>query len=247
MSLMLQTRETSHIMICNEKRIKNNSATGWRKLGVSAFMRAMIAEKCSGETGIAFAITEHTANQIYVQAMILWAQQFILMPGHPSDDCLPAWLTSWLHCVTNAQPLAYVTTIEQFLNKRFRKQGIAFFITMVLLKICVLSAAQRCSQHCSRVKAVFFLIHKRIQCTDIIHVFCTLYFYLFFLSRSHSWGFWVPHNNTTQSEGFLWTSDQLVAETSIWQHTTLPTEWQSCLQLDSNPQSQQACGRKPMP
>jgi hypothetical protein len=36
-------------------------------------MTAMIAEKCSGETGIAFAITEHTANQIYPQAMILWA------------------------------------------------------------------------------------------------------------------------------------------------------------------------------
>ena len=50
-----------------------------------------MAEKCCGETGVAFAVTfaKHTANQIYVQAMILWAKQFILMPGHPSDDCLP--------------------------------------------------------------------------------------------------------------------------------------------------------------
>jgi len=53
---------------------------------VYALMRAMTAEKSSGETGIAFAITKHTANQIYLQAMILWAEQFILMPGHPSDD-----------------------------------------------------------------------------------------------------------------------------------------------------------------
>jgi hypothetical protein len=57
-------------------------------------MRAVTAEKCSAETGITFAITEHTANQIYVHAMTLWAQQFILMPGHPSDDCFPALLTS---------------------------------------------------------------------------------------------------------------------------------------------------------
>ena len=32
------------------------------------------------------------------------------------------------------------------------------------------------------------------------------------------------HNNTTQSVGLLWTSDQLLAETSTWQHTTLTTD-----------------------
>ena len=40
----------------------------------------------------------------------------------------------------------------------------------------------------------------------------------------HSWGFYITHNDTPQSVGLLWTSDQLVAETSTWQqHTTLKT------------------------
>ena len=35
----------------------------------------------------------------------------------------------------------------------------------------------------------------------------------------HSRGFYITHNDTPQSVGLLWTSDQLVAETSTWQHT----------------------------
>jgi len=38
----------------------------------------------------------------------------------------------------------------------------------------------------------------------------------------HSWGF--THNDASQSAGLLWTSDQCVAETSTWQHTTLTIE-----------------------
>ena len=38
----------------------------------------------------------------------------------------------------------------------------------------------------------------------------------------HSRGFSWPHTtDTTQSLGLLWTSDQLVVQTSTWQHTTL--------------------------
>ena len=37
----------------------------------------------------------------------------------------------------------------------------------------------------------------------------------------HSWGFQITHNDASQSVGLLWTSDQLVAETFTWQHTTL--------------------------
>ena len=37
----------------------------------------------------------------------------------------------------------------------------------------------------------------------------------------HSWGFLIIHNDASQSVGLLWTSDQLVAETSTWQHTTI--------------------------
>ena len=39
----------------------------------------------------------------------------------------------------------------------------------------------------------------------------------------HAWGFWITHNDAPQSAGLLWTSDQLVAETSTWQHKTLTT------------------------
>jgi hypothetical protein len=46
------------------------------------------------------------------------------------------------------------------------------------------------------------------------------------------------HSDTPRSVGFLWTSDQPVAETSIWQHTTLTRDRRPCFRLDSNPQSQ---------
>ena len=34
----------------------------------------------------------------------------------------------------------------------------------------------------------------------------------------------ISHNEAQQSVGLLWTSDQQVAETSTWQHTTLTTD-----------------------
>ena len=40
----------------------------------------------------------------------------------------------------------------------------------------------------------------------------------------HSLGFYITHNDTPQSVGLLWTSDQFVAETSTWQHTTITTD-----------------------
>jgi hypothetical protein len=49
-------------------------------------------------------------------------------------------------------------------------------------------------------------------------------------------------NNSPQSVGLLWTSKQLVAETSTWQHTTLTTDRHPWPRWDSNPQSQQASG-----
>ena len=57
----------------------------------------------------------------------------------------------------------------------------------------------------------------------------------------------ITHNDAPQSVGLLWTSDQLVAETSTWQHTTLTTDKYPCPRWDSNPQSQQASGRRPTP
>jgi hypothetical protein len=46
------------------------------------------------------------------------------------------------------------------------------------------------------------------------------------------------HSDTPHSVGLLWTSDQPVAETSTWQHTTLKTNRHLCPRRDSNPQSQ---------
>ena len=63
----------------------------------------------------------------------------------------------------------------------------------------------------------------------------------------HSWGFLITHNDASQSVWLLWTSDQLVAETSAWQHTTLTTDKHPCPRWDSNPRSQQASGRRPTP
>jgi hypothetical protein len=63
----------------------------------------------------------------------------------------------------------------------------------------------------------------------------------------HSRDFWITHKDETQSVGLLWTSDQLVPETSTWQQTTLTTDRYQCPRYDSNPQSQQTSGRRPTP
>jgi hypothetical protein len=54
------------------------------------------------------------------------------------------------------------------------------------------------------------------------------YWWVFFSGSAAQRGLWPPrsrgflirHNDAPQSVGLLWTSDQLVAETSTWQHTT---------------------------
>jgi len=60
-------------------------------------------------------------------------------------------------------------------------------------------------------------------------------------------GFLITHNDAPQSVGLLWTSDQSFADTSTWQHTTLTIDKHPCPRWDSNPQSQQASGRRPTP
>jgi len=54
------------------------------------------------------------------------------------------------------------------------------------------------------------------------------------------------HSDTPHWVWLFWTSDQPEAETSTW-HTTITTERYSCPRQDSNPQSQQASGRRPTP
>ena len=55
----------------------------------------------------------------------------------------------------------------------------------------------------------------------------------------HAWDFQITHNDAPQSVGLLRTSDQLVAETSTWQHITLTTDRHAWLRRGSNPQSLQ--------
>ena len=39
----------------------------------------------------------------------------------------------------------------------------------------------------------------------------------------YSWGFFITQNDASHSVGLPWTSDQLVVQTSTWQHTRLTT------------------------
>jgi len=51
----------------------------------------------------------------------------------------------------------------------------------------------------------------------------------------HSQGFYVRHNDVSQSVGPLWKSDQLDAGTSTWQHKTLTTRHPSMVPLGFEP------------
>jgi hypothetical protein len=55
------------------------------------------------------------------------------------------------------------------------------------------------------------------------------------------------HSDTPHSVGLLWMSDQPVAETSAFQHTTLARDRHPFPQRDLNLQSQEASGRRPTP
>ena len=62
----------------------------------------------------------------------------------------------------------------------------------------------------------------------------------------HLFLMFLDHDDAAQLVGLFWTSDQLVAETSTWQHTTLTADKYPCPRWDSNPRSQQASGRRPL-
>jgi len=57
----------------------------------------------------------------------------------------------------------------------------------------------------------------------------------------------MTNNDAPQSVGLLWTSDQSVAETSTWQHTTFERDSQACPRWTSKTQSQQESDRRPKP
>jgi len=59
------------------------------------------------------------------------------------------------------------------------------------------------------------------------------------ISRSHSD---APH-----SVRLLWTSDQPIADTSTCKHTTITRDRHPCSRRNSNPQYQEASGRRSTP
>jgi len=94
---------------------------------------------------------------------------------------------------------------------------------------------------------------KSEQDPFLLHTFHFIYQFVFgstapqWATASSFMRFLITHNDAPQSVRLLWTSDQLVAETSIWQRTTLTTDRHSCVRWDSNPQPQQASGSNPTP
>jgi len=54
-----------------------------------------------------------------------------------------------------------------------------------------------------------------------------------------------PHSDTPHSVGLRWTSDQPDTETSTRKNTPLTGDRLPCLRRNSNPQTQQASGRRP--
>jgi len=60
-------------------------------------------------------------------------------------------------------------------------------------------------------------------------------------------GLLIPEVSRSHSLGLLWTSDQPVTETSIWQHTTVARDRHPGPWWDSNTQSQQVSSRRPTP
>jgi hypothetical protein len=68
------------------------------------------------------------------------------------------------------------------------------------------------------------------QCTNVYYLLLLLLLSLalqpsaVWLWPPHSRGFLISHNDAPQSVEPLWTSDELVAETSTWQHTTHTTD-----------------------
>ena len=67
--------------------------------------------------------------------------------------------------------------------------------------------------------------------TKFLLVFLALQTIVVVFSQPSSWlspprfrGFLITHNCAPQSVGLIWTHDQLVAGTSIWQHTPLKTD-----------------------
>ena len=79
------------------------------------------------------------------------------------------------------------------------------------------------------------LAHHFLHVSRIMVKSLTLRLLMSYIYGAHILDVSRSHNDAPQSVGHFWTSDQLVAETSTWQHTTLTTDKYPCPR----------CGRSP--
>jgi len=100
---------------------------------------------------------------------------------------------------------------------------------------CAATASFSCHRKETNLK-ICIILYTRCLCEIILFV-ASMYFYLFIFSAAlrpnAGHGLLIlevsrSHNDASQSVGRLWTSDQLVAETSTWQNTTLTTDKHPC-------------------
>jgi hypothetical protein len=109
------------------------------------------------------------------------------------------------------------TIVKVQRNKRKRFQNINRTRNASCLRVDVQACTHRC-------------IH-RVKTIRVRHQ-AYLSFFLFSFGATtpsapwppHSRGFYITHNNAPQLVWLLWTSDQLVAENSTWQNTTLTAD-----------------------
>jgi len=88
-----------------------------------------------------------------------------------------------------------------------------------------------------------FLNHSSLfSLTFFISFFIVTFLYIIIASVEGYCCTW-PHTMTLRQQAtLLWARDQLIAETSTWQHTTLTRDRHLCPQRDSNPRSQKSSG-----
>ena len=72
------------------------------------------------------------------------------------------------------------------------------------------------------------------------------YIYLLIVGGDDYCCIW-SHSDTPNTVGHLWIRDRPIAEASTWQYTAFRRERHLCFRRVSNPQSQQASGRRPTP
>ena len=191
-----------------------------------------------------------------VEVLLLCSQGLMTAPSPQPNKCrVTVWLVSYisrrrrkqtkLHRFENLQTLKWIQS----------KSPPPPWLTPILVlfsHICFRVPSRILSGFSTRISYNSFTSTMPFAYTR--HVVFPSIFFLWRLQPNrglwppHSWGFFeIAHNDTPQSVGLLCTSDQPVAETSTWQHTTLTTDKLPCPRRDSNPQSQQASGRRPTP